>query len=109
MRRVGTKGGFLLRSHWLRLLIIFVIFGVIFAVFTHKAQRSSASDKAQVLPTTGDKHSVAVRIVEAPVEVVEIVEMDSIFDFSVNNIDGELVRLNKYKNRVSLIVNGATV
>jgi len=99
MKRSVTKGGFLLRSNWLRLLVLFVVFGVVFAVYTHKqagaAQRQAASAPKELLTEDNNYRGN--------------VEMDSIFDFSVDNIDGENVNLKKYQNRVTLIVNGATI
>jgi len=95
MKRPATKGGLILRSTWLRFLIVFAIFGLVFAVWTHSTQKQ-----------IGDRK---IPLVAKPATDQQPEEMNSMFDFSVNDIDGKVVSLEKYRNRVSLIVNGATV
>jgi len=104
MKRAAARGNLILRSTWLRLLALFVVFGVVFAVYTHK-KADSVADRATSRP---EEDKVKVQS-NAKVEEEEEEEMKSIFDFSVDDIDGQTVRLSKYRNRVTLILNGATV
>jgi len=96
MKRPAVKGGLVLRSNWLRLLILFIVFGVIFA-----AQRAVTGSPKSSVDTT--------EVVVEETKPVIVPEMSSIFDFSAKNIDGEMTRLKKYQNRVTVILNGATV